>query len=72
VEARGLGTVATSETMADGTFEMHVAPGKYQVTAVSPGKTFVAEDISYEYPDDLLLENGGCAQVQFVEAAKEH
>lgn len=72
VEARGLGTVATSETMADGTFEMHVAPGKYQVTAISPGKTFVSEDLSYEDPDELLLENGGCAQIQFVEAAKAH
>ena len=72
VEATGPGGVITAETDAAGKFEMRVAPGKYQVRALSPGKTFVAADLSYENPDDLLLENGGCAQVQFVEAAKKH
>jgi len=72
VEARGPGGVNTSETKADGTFEMHVAPGKYQVRALSQGKTFVAADLTYENPDDVVLENGGCAQVQFVESAKKH
>ena len=72
VEATGPGGVITAETNADGKFEMRVTPGKYQVRALSPGKTFVAADLSYENPDDLVLENGGCAQVQFVEAAKKH
>ena len=72
VEARGPGGVNTTETKADGTFELHVSPGKYQVRALEPGKTFVAEDITYENPDDLVLEKGGCAQVQFVESVQKH
>ncbi len=44
VEATGPGGVITAETNAAGTFDMRVAPGKYQVRAVSPGKTFVAAD----------------------------
>lgn len=71
IEARGPGGVITAETDAIGKFEMRVAPGKYQVRALSPGKTFVAADITYENPDNLVLENGGCAQVQFVEAEKK-
>jgi hypothetical protein len=51
---------------------MRVAPGKYQVRAVSAGEEFVAADASYENPENLLLENGGCAQVQFVEASQKH
>src|SRR5271166_6181559 len=61
VEASGPGGVIAAETNAVGTFEMRVTPGKYQVRALSPGKTLVAADISYENPDDLVLENGGCA-----------
>jgi hypothetical protein len=72
IEATGPGGVITAETNAAGRFEMRVTPGKYQVRALSPGKTFVAADFSYENPDELVLENGGCAQVQFVEAPKKH
>ena len=71
VEASGPGGVITTETNAIGKFEMRVAPGKYQVRALSPGRTFVADEFSYENPDDLVLENSGCAQVQFVEAKKK-
>jgi|SRR5271165_2777696 len=72
IEVSGPGGVTTAETKTDGTFEIHVAPGKYQVKAVSPGKTFVGEYISYENPDHLILENGSCAQVQFVETSQKH
>jgi|SRR3974390_2786994 len=72
VEASGPGGVITAETNSVGTFEMRVTPGKYQVRALSPGKAFVAADISYENPGDVVLENGGCAQVQFVELGKKH
>jgi hypothetical protein len=68
VEARAPSGVVTAETKVDGTFEMRVAPGKYQVQAVSPGKTFVADELTYEKPDDLVVESSGCAQVQFVES----
>ncbi len=68
VEATGPGGVITAETNAVGKFEIRVTPGKYQVRALAPGKNFVAADLSYENPNNVLLENGGCAQVQFVEA----
>jgi hypothetical protein len=70
VEARGPGGLNTAETKPDGTFEIQVASGKYQVLAVSPGRTFMADDLTYEDPDSVVLENGGCAQVQFVEVQK--
>ena len=72
IEASGPGGVITAETNAVGKFEMRVAPGKYQVRALSPGKTFVADEFTYEDPDSVLLENGGCAQVQFVESGTKH
>ncbi len=72
VEAVGPGGVITAETNAAGEFEMRVTPGKYQVRAMSPGQTFVAADITYENPDEVVLENGGCAQVQFIESAAKH
>jgi hypothetical protein len=71
VEAIGPSGVNTTATKADGTFEMHVVPGKYQVRALRAGKTFVAADFTYENPDDVLLENGGCAQIQFVESRQK-
>lgn len=72
IEAHGPEGMNTTETKIDGRFEMHVVPGKYQLRAVSPGKTFEAADITYENPDGLVLENGGCAQVQFIESTTKH
>jgi hypothetical protein len=72
VEASGPGGVSTTETDAIGKFDMRVPPGKYQVRALSQGKTFVAEEFTYENPDNLVLESGGCAQVQFVESLKNN
>jgi hypothetical protein len=71
IEARGPGGINTAETKANGRFEMRVAPGKYELRATSLGKTFVADELSYENPDDLVLENSGCAQVQFVKSTKK-
>lgn len=72
VEARGPAGELTTTTKPDGTFVLHVAPGKYQIRAFSPERTFVADDFTYEKPDDLVLENGGCAQIQFIEAPEHH
>ncbi len=71
VEATGPGGVITAETDAVGRFEMRVTPGKYQVRALTPGRTFTGADISYENPENVVVENGGCAQAQFVESAKK-
>jgi hypothetical protein len=72
VEATGPGGVVTTATNAVGKFELRVAPGKYQVRALLHGKAFVADEFTYENPENLVLENGGCAQVQFVEAKQTH
>ena len=72
VEARGPDAVKTVVTGRDGTFEMKVTPGKYEVRALSSGKSFVAEDLSFDDPANLMLQAGGCAQVQFVESGGNH
>jgi hypothetical protein len=71
IEASGSDGVVTGETDAVGKFEMNVAPGKYQVRAESPGKRFVADEFTYEHPENLVLETGSCAQIQFVESNKK-
>jgi hypothetical protein len=71
IEATGPDGAKTAQTNRDGRFAMHVSPGKYQVRALSPEKTFIADDLSYEDPGNLVLQNGGCAQVQFVESTKK-
>jgi hypothetical protein len=71
VEVRGPEGMKTAQTGRDGTFEMQVTPGKYQVRALSAGKTFVAADLSYDDPENLALQNGACAQVQFVESGQD-
>ena len=68
IEASGPGGVISAQTDAIGKFDMRVAPGKYQVRALSPGKTFEPDGRTYENPDDLVLEKGACAQVQFVQS----
>lgn len=70
IEAQGPAGVKTAQTGRDGTFEIEVAPGNYQVRALSPGKSFVAADLSYDNPDEIGLPAGGCAQVQFVESGE--
>ncbi len=69
IEVTGPEGVKTAQTNRDGVFEIQVTPGKYQVRARSPGKTFVADDLSYQDPENLALQHGGCAQVQFVQSA---
>jgi hypothetical protein len=71
IEARGPAGTNTAVTQDDGRFEIRVLPGKYQVRAVSPGKTFVADEFTYEHPENLVLETGSCAQIQFVESNKK-
>lgn len=71
VEVRGSDGIKTAQTARDGSFEVEVTPGKYQVRALSTGKAFVASDLSYDDPDNLALQNGGCAQVQFVESGQK-
>jgi hypothetical protein len=64
VEARGGGKVYTATTNARGEFEIKVPPGRYVVWAEKAGYSFGAADVSYEDPNGLQVEPGGCVQVQ--------
>jgi len=66
VEARGANGRYTATTNSKGEFEIKVPAGQYAVHAIKAGFSFVTADISYENPDKVRIEPGGCAQVQLV------
>jgi hypothetical protein len=49
----------------DGDFKISVPAGDYTVRAFLPGWSFSEADFSYENPEKIHIENGGCAQLQF-------
>jgi hypothetical protein len=49
-----------------GAFSIEVPPGEYSVSVNLAGKSFVRHWLSYEDPDLVKLEKGGCAQIAFV------
>lgn len=49
-----------------GEFEVKVPVGTYRVHVVADGFSFANSDISYADPEEIRIEPGGCAQVQFV------
>lgn len=66
VEARGTGRVYKATTNAKGEFEIKVRPGRYTLRGTKPGFSFGKADLSYEDPQNLRIEWGGCVQVQLV------
>lgn len=50
-----------------GAFRIKVPVGKYVLRAIAPGLSFFPDTdySSYEDPDNIQIESGGCAQVQF-------
>jgi Carboxypeptidase regulatory-like domain len=66
VEARGTNGLYRATTNAKGEFEIKVPAGKYSVHASKTGFSFHTADLSYENPQGLQIEPGGCAQVQLV------
>jgi len=67
VEAEGANGAYTATTNATGEFEIKVPPGRYYLRATKAGLGFVKADFSYEDPDDLRVQPGGCVQVQLVQ-----
>ena len=61
------GTSGMYKTRSDkeGSFRVHVPVGLYSVQAVEQGAHFVADDLSYELPRRVRIENGSCAQIRF-------
>lgn len=66
VEARGANRHYTATTNFKGEFEIRVPAGHYAVRAIKAGFSFATADVSYENPDSVQIESGGCAQVQLV------
>jgi hypothetical protein len=66
VEARGANGHYTATTNSKGEFEIKVPVGRYAVRATKAGFSFATADFSYENPNNVQIESGGCAQVQLV------
>lgn len=70
VSARGGGKVYSASTNQKGWFKIEVSPGDYVVEPRSRHSLFEVSDLSYEDPQHLTLQAGGCAQVQFIETTQ--
>jgi hypothetical protein len=66
VEARGANGHYTGTTNSEGEFEIKVPVGRYAVRATRAGFSFAGADFSYENPNKVQIESGGCAQIQLV------
>lgn len=66
VEARGTEGLYKATTNSKGEFEIKVPAGRYTVRATKTGRSFYTADFSYENPQDLQIEPGGCVQVQLI------
>lgn len=69
-KAQGPGGTYSATTNRKGVAEIHVSAGKYSVTV--PDRTVLPFDFSYDDPGKVVVENGGCAQIQFVEPQGTH
>lgn len=68
VIAQGTQGTFSATTNDKGIAEIHLPAGQYSVTV--PKQQVQPYDLSYDRPGDILIENGGCAQVQFVQSSK--
>jgi len=61
------GAIGSFRTTSDerGQFRIHVPAGVYSVQAIQRGTRFAANDLSYELPRNVHIENGGCVQIRF-------
>ena len=67
VEIEGRATTYETFTNKDGEFRIHVPAGRYVILVALNGWTFKTDNIfTFEDPDDVRIENGSCAQVQFM------
>lgn len=66
VEARGTSGRYIATTNAKGEFRIEVPAGRYTVRAIRAGVSFQTSELSYEDPDNVRIEPGGCVQVQFA------
>jgi len=69
VTVRGSNGSFSGVTNAQGRSEINVPAGHYSLT-VEGKVSYEPYFLGYEQPNDIHIENGACAQVQFVEAGK--
>ena len=65
IEARGVAGNFTAMTDADGTFQIKLPPGHYDVTATKAGHIYVYTDIAYKRSRDVSVPVGGSAGLSF-------
>lgn len=65
VTAHGTNRSFSTHSDEQGHFRIHVPAGTYSVLATQRGARFAANDLSYELPRNVRIENGGCAQIRF-------
>jgi hypothetical protein len=70
VTVRGNGRSYSALTDENGKSEIHVLPGEYSLS-VKGDRLYEPYFLTYEQPGKITIENGGCAQVQFVEAERK-
>jgi len=70
VNARGTNGAFSGTTNDKGVAEIHVPPGQYSVTVQN--RRMQPYDLSFDDPQKVVIENGGCAQIQFVQVATTH
>lgn len=64
VTAEGSGPVFTGTSDNRGIADIKVPPGTYKVTVSDSGR-FEPYDLSYDDPRSVVVQKGGCAQIQF-------
>jgi hypothetical protein len=67
VDARGASGLFHAVTNEKGEFRINVPAGKYAVSVNEPGLNYRPFEFTYEDPDNLQIQPGGCGQVQFVD-----
>lgn len=66
VVARGSGMAYRTSTNGKGDFSIHVVPGQYSLVPQHPQFSFKTFEMSYGNPENLRMQAGACAQVQFI------
>lgn len=54
-----------------GQFKIHVPAGRYEVVPIQDGWSFEKDIFSFEDPKKVEIEDGGCAQVQFIKKGSQ-
>ena len=72
VRVQGVRQTYSAITNEHGVVEIHVPAGVYSVIVNGGNNSrFVPFDLTYDDPDKIVIENGGCAQIQFVKSANK-